>query len=71
MKEIKYDPNLITQEMIALRARDICCRDWREDGYLSVASKIQELKDLVTYLAIKELKAEFEETQVSILGEDE
>ena len=61
MKEIKYDSNVITQEMIALRARDICCRGAFENAYPSVNQKINELNDLVTYLAIKELKKEREQ----------
>ena len=61
MKEIKYDPNVITQEMIALRAREICCRGTFENAYPLVNQKINELEDLVTYLAIKELKKEREQ----------
>ena len=66
MKEIKYDPNVITQEMIALRAREICCRGAFEDAYPLVNQKINELKDLVTYLAIKELKEEREQYEENI-----
>ena len=66
MKEIKYDPNVITQEMIALRAREICCRGAFEDAYPLVNQKINELKDLVTYLAIKELKEEMEQYEENI-----
>lgn len=58
MKDISYDPNVITQEMIAQRAREICCRGTFENAYPLVNQKINELNDLVTYLAIKELKEE-------------
>ena len=66
MKEIKYDPNVITQEMIASRAREICYRGTFEDAYPLVNQKINELKDLVTYLAIKELKEEMEQHEENI-----
>lgn len=66
MKEIKYDPNVITQEMIVLRAREICCRGAFEDAYPLVNQKINELNDLVTYLAIKELKEEMEQYEENI-----
>ena len=59
MKTIKYDPNVITQEMIARRAREICVRGCSKNSYPIINKMLADLESELTYLAIEELKDEF------------